>query len=123
MPLKALSRPPPHWLSTFITASAANTRPGWAVVDFTGLRDGKLPAGLIQVSVPPRYWYPMIHWSKSASKVGNHGRVGQDQIVEAWELVWMANPTVAAANRSGGFSAICTAPPRACNRVPLWSSA
>jgi RND superfamily putative drug exporter len=39
-----------------ITASAANTHPGCAVVDFTGLRDGKVPAGLIQVSMPPMYW-------------------------------------------------------------------
>src|SRR5262249_58294700 len=67
IPLKAESRPPPHLRSIFILASAARTQEGCAREVFTGLRDLKVPARLIQLVTPPKYWKPMTHWSYSRS--------------------------------------------------------
>ncbi len=53
--LKEVSRPPPQRPSIFMLASAARTQPGWACEAFTGLREGKLPAGFFHVAIPPKY--------------------------------------------------------------------
>src|SRR5439155_681627 len=121
MPLNAVSRPPPHLLSTFITASAAKHHPGCDCEALIGLRDTNVPAGLIQLVTPPKYWKPITHWGYSLSYCGKVGRFGQVQICPGALLT--LRPRRLASRSSGGFRQICTTPKRAGSTLSLLSSA
>src|SRR3989442_14229410 len=121
MPLTAVSRPPPHLLSTFITASAAKHQPGCDCAALIGLRETNVPAGLIQLVTPPKYWKPITHWGDSLSYCGKVGRFGQVQICPGALLTM--RPRRLASLSSGGFRPICTTPKPAGGNLSLVSAA